>query len=231
MRVQVLQHVPFEGPGTIAPLLKSSGDHQIDIVHLYRGEAPARDRCDLLVIMGGPMSVHDEAEFPWLAEEKKWIARAVESGTSVLGICLGAQLIASVLGARVEPMGYREIGWFPVTADPAWQGGWSREIFPDSFEPLHWHGDTFDLPAGAQRIGSSVACANQGFVLGSRIVALQFHLEFNASSIRRLARAASYELDGSDFVQTEAQMLADQNRFDTANALMQKLLKRLCATD
>lgn len=228
MKIQVFQHVPFEGPGTIGPFLQASGEHQIEIAHLYRGELPKVLDCDLLVVMGGPMGVYDEAEFPWLIDEKRAIESALRSGSKVLGICLGAQLIASVLGADVRPMGYREIGWFPVVSEPDFHGGWAQGIFPEKFEPLHWHGDTFDIPAGASRLGSSTACQNQGFVVGDQVVALQFHLEFNADSVRRLAGAVPGELDGSAYVQTEAQMLQQQNNFEDANELMQKLLGRLC---
>jgi len=228
MKIDVFQHVPFEGPGTIAPFLEASGKHQIKIVHLYRGELPGAIDSDLLVVMGGPMGVYDEREYPWLVEEKRAIGQQVEAGKKVLGICLGAQLIASVMGAKVRPMGYREIGWFPVESDPHWQRSWSQGLFPDRFEPLHWHGDTFEVPAGATRIGSSRACENQGFVVDEQIVALQFHLEFGARSVRRLARAVPGELDGTRYVQSEEHMLKDEKKFADANGLMQKLLGRLC---
>jgi GMP synthase-like glutamine amidotransferase len=228
MKIQVFQHVPFEGPGTIAPFLEASGKHQINIVHLYRGELFGAIDSDLLVVMGGPMGVDDEKDYPWLIEEKRAIARQVEAGKKVLGICLGAQLIASVMGASVRPMGYREIGWFPVETDPQWQRSWSQGLFPDRFEPLHWHGDTFEVPAGAMRIGSSSACENQGFVVDEQIVALQFHLEFGVRSVQRLARAVPEELDDTSFVQNEEHMLRDEKKFAEANGLMQKLLGRLC---
>lgn len=228
MKIQVFQHVPFEGPGTIAPFLEASGQHHIDIVHLYRGELPSKDDSDLLVVMGGPMGVYDESEYSWLVEEKHAIGRHLDAGGKALGICLGAQLIASVMGAEVRSMGYREIGWYQVDTEPQWQDGWSQGLFPEHFEPLHWHGDTFDIPTGATRIGSSAACENQGFVVGDQIVALQFHLEFDARSVRRLAKAVPAELDGSAHVQTESQMLADEQRFKDANSLMQKLLGRIC---
>lgn len=228
MKIQVFQHVPFEGPATITPFLEASGQHQIDIVHLYRGELPGEKNADLLVVMGGPMGVYDEKDYPWLVDEKRAIARQLEAGGKILGICLGAQLMASVMGANVKPMGYREIGWYRVDADQEWHMSWNGGLFPESFEPLHWHGDTFDIPAGTTRIGSSAACDNQGFVLGEQVVALQFHLEFDARSVRRLSGAVPGELDGSTHVQSEAQMLADKEKFSVANGLMQKLLCRLC---
>lgn len=228
MKIQVFQHVPFEGPATIAPFLEASGEHQIEIVHLYRGEPPGGSSADLLVVMGGPMGVYDEADYPWLVDEKRAIAGHLDAGKKVLGICLGAQLLASVMGAKVRAMGYREIGWHPVQMESAYMDEWNAGLFPQRFEPLHWHGDTFDIPAGASRIGSSDACDNQGFVCGDQVVALQFHLEFDARSVRRLAKAVPGELEPSTYVQSEAEMLSDNQRFVQVNSLMQKLLGRLC---
>lgn len=226
MRACVLQHVPFEGPGTIQPFL---ADRRIDAttVHLYRGDAlPAPADFDLLVVMGGPMSVHDEREHRWLIDEKRLIEAALQADRRILGICLGAQLIADVLGSTVEPMGYREIGWFPVdlaSTAPAW----IARALGERFTPLHWHGDTFTLPVGAVQIGSSAACAQQGFVYGDRIVGLQFHLEFTPDSVHRLIANAADELDDSRWVQTPEQLLDSGDRFAAAHRKLDDLLDRL----
>ncbi len=228
MRIQIFQHVPFEGPGTIAPFFHAQGIHQVHITHFYRDEQPLSTTVyDFLVIMGGPMGVHDESRFSWMTREKRAIEEALAQEKRVLGICLGAQMIAHVAGAQVGPLGYREIGWHPVSTRRDWQAGVFGDLFPERFVPLHWHGDTFDLPPTALALGSSDACRQQGFALGQRVVGLQFHLEFNASSIRRLCRNASDELASPGFVQSEEEMLAQAWRFDDCHQMMSTLLQRM----
>ncbi len=135
------------------------------------------------------MNVYEEAEYPWLAAEKAFIAAAIGAGKPVLGICLGAQLIAAVLGGTVSKGPQPEIGWYPVELTPA-----GRELplfagFPDRFTALHWHGDTFSIPPGATHVASSAACANQAFAYdGGRVVGLQFHLEETRESLAQLDR-------------------------------------------
>ena len=119
MRVHCLQHVPFEGLGCIEPWLQSSG-HAVTFTRFHESATlPELDHVDLLIVMGGPMSVNDEAEFPWLVQEKRFVRDAIHAGKSVLGVCLGAQLIAAAMGARVYQNHTREIGWLPVDAVPA----------------------------------------------------------------------------------------------------------------
>lgn len=144
MRAHYFQHVPFEGLGSVQAWLVANG-YQITATRFYEfSELPDLEQIDLLVVMGGPMSVNDEAIYPWLVAEKSFIRTAVQSGKRVLGVCLGAQLIASALGARVYPNAQKEIGWFPI------QGIASSErvpfCFPSVIEVFHWHGETFDLP-------------------------------------------------------------------------------------
>jgi GMP synthase-like glutamine amidotransferase len=144
---------------------------------LYEGAPlPRPAELDWLIVMGGPMSVNDENRHSWLRPEKRLISQAIEAGESVLGICLGAQLIASALGARVFPNGCKEIGWFPVRRSPG-SNVELAQLFSEGPEVFHWHGDTFELPSGAVGFLQSEACSNQAFVLGSRVLGLQFHLE------------------------------------------------------
>jgi GMP synthase-like glutamine amidotransferase len=173
------------------------------------------------------MGVHDEKEFPWLREEKSFIRESIESGKIVLGICLGAQLIADALGARVFKNQYREIGWFPLERKIDAEESAMADVFPDTLEVFHWHGDTFETPKGAKLLASSEACRNQGFVIDSRVIGLQFHLETTSESAAALIQNCGAELDGSKYVQSAAEMLSDESRFLRINGVMYSLLEKL----
>lgn len=226
-RIHCFQHVSFEGLGNIEPLLSDRGC-QLSTTRWYAGdEAPDSDSYDLLIVMGGPMGIYDYREFPWLAREKEAIKAAIADNKKVLGICLGAQLIADVLGAKVSKNPCREIGWFPVHCNSARQDTALANVFPDSFEALHWHGDTFALPKDAIALGASEACEQQGFIFDNRVVGLQFHLELNVDGVATLSDACRDELDGSAFVQTEEEMLAAHDNFNAANGILIKLVDAL----
>ncbi|WP_150305412.1 type 1 glutamine amidotransferase [Pseudomonas saliphila] len=207
MRAHYLQHADFEGPGSIETWLQRMG-YGITSTHLYsRDLLPKLGELDLLIIMGGPMSVHDEAAYPWLITEKQFIRDAIAAGIPVLGVCLGAQLIADVMGARVFPGAEREIGWYPVQG---LQHG-KPECFqlPDELNVLHWHGETFDLPAGATRLASNAVFENQAFQLGDRVIGLQFHLEATAALVDAFVQADTATLEqGGTYVQTAADICA-----------------------
>lgn len=203
LRAVVLQHVPFEGPARIAEWLALRG-HLVSVRALWRGDRPPRpDECDLLVVMGGPMGAGDTRRYPWLRAESDSIRACLDADVPMLGVCLGAQLLAQAMGARVYAAPQKEIGWWPVDFAPAHRA--ARAIEPRAWRPvlerlparrtvLHWHGDTFDLPAGAVRIASSPVCENQAFVAGDRVVGLQFHLESTPQSVAALARASAGEI-------------------------------------
>ena len=233
LNVLVLQHVPFEGPGAIAPWLIARG-HRLTVVRVDEDQVlPAAGAVDLLVIMGGPMGVQDEALHPWLATEKRFIHDVIAAGAAVLGICLGAQLIAAVLGARVGPNPVREIGWFPLEAVPS-NGACSAELFrfPDAINVLHWHGDTFALPAGAVCLARSAACEHQAFQLGRRIIGLQCHLETTPEALRQLVDACGDELRPEPFVQSAEQILAaDAGTYAELHALLGQVLAFLLRSE
>jgi len=218
MRIHYIQHVPFETPGFI---LDWAGlrRHTVHGTHLYRGEAcPPQNAFDWLILMGGPMGVHDEPDFPWLAAEKQLLREAIAAGKVVLGICLGAQLLAQALGASVYRNHEREIGWFPITrvGDAAASG--ALATLPDTTEVLHWHGDTFDLPRGAIHAFSSAGCVNQAFVFENRLFALQFHLEVTWEGCRDLITHSNDALAGAGcYVQSARVMLANEWRFDAGH--------------
>jgi len=223
MRAHVLQHVPFEGPGSIGPWLADAG-YTLTATRFFESAAlPDPGGPDLVVVMGGPMSVNDEREFPWLAPEKAFIRRAIDAGKAVLGVCLGAQLIASAKGARVYPNPVKEIGWFPVHgAAPAGEGVFR---FPPAVEVFHWHGETFDLPAGAVRLAGSAGCVNQAFQLGRAVMGLQFHLETTPATAGELVAHCRAELVPSATVQAESALLAAApEKYRTINGLMGEVL-------
>ncbi|MCG2635431.1 MAG: gamma-glutamyl-gamma-aminobutyrate hydrolase family protein [Gammaproteobacteria bacterium] len=228
MQSHYFQHVPFEGLGSIDAWLQAAG-HTISCSRLFESPClPDPGEPDFLVVMGGPMSANDESNFPWLVQEKAFIREFIALGKPVLGICLGAQLIASALGARVYPNPVREIGWLPVAGVSCEDA--SLFQFPPSLAVFHWHGDTFDLPPGAVRIASSVGCVNQAFQLGGSVIGLQFHLETTPESARQLVTHCGDELVPAEYVQSAAEIIsAPAPRYDAINQTMAEVLTFLLA--
>ncbi len=227
MRVHYLQHVPFEGLSSIAPVLIEKG-HQLSSTHLYDAALlPAIDEIDWLIVMGGPMGIYDHETYPWLVDEKHFIKAAIDAGKVVLGICLGAQLIADVLGAKVYQNKHREIGWFNINRLSGVDDTILADVLPGRVEVFHWHGDTFDIPDGAVSLAESEACPRQGFIFDNRVVGLQFHLEVTAESATALIEHCGDELDGSDYVQSATDMLVDTSRFFAINEVMLAIINAL----
>jgi len=223
MKAHYLQHVPFEGLGSIAPWLEAAG-YEVSRTRLFAAEKPpAADAVDFLVIMGGPMSVNDEDEYPWLVREKRFVRDVIEAGKPVLGVCLGAQLIANCLGARVFRNAVKEIGWFPIQGIPL--AGKTIFGFPPSAEVFHWHGETFDLPQGAVHLAQSAACRNQAFQYGRSVIGLQFHLETTPDSARELVKHCRDELVPAEYIQAEAEIVnAGPEKYRSINGLMGQVL-------
>lgn len=229
MNIHYFQHVPFEGLGSIEDWVRR-GANALGTTRFYRGEPlPPVEDVDLLVVMGGPMNIHEEANYPWLVQEKRFIERAIVAGKRVLGVCLGAQLVADVLGARVYANTDKEIGWFPVETTAAASASGLFGTFPARLDAFHWHGDTFDIPAGALHVARSAGCAHQAFVYDERVVGLQFHLETTPASAQQLIALCADEIVAGRYIQTPQKMLADARRFDAINRAMQGLLDRLTA--
>jgi GMP synthase-like glutamine amidotransferase len=225
MRVHVLQHVPFEGLGSIAPFLESHGAAITCTRFFEPHRLPAPDSIDMIIAMGGPMSVNDGPTLPWLEMEKQFLRAAINAGIRVLGICLGAQLIASALGAAVYKNPVKEIGWFPVTALPAAPGTLQ---LPAQCTPFHWHGETFDLPEGAVRLAESAACKNQAFQFERTVVGLQFHLEATLESASALLENCRNDLVSGPYVQSEAELRAvPKSSHQAINAVMSEVLSYL----
>lgn len=217
--------MPFEGLGSIGPWLEDRRA-RITTTRLYQDPSfPDPGELDLLIVMGGPMSINDEARFPWLSVEKRFVAAAIDQGVGVLGVCLGAQLIASVLGSRVYPGPEKEIGWFPIRAVPASAPTFS---FPAVTEVFHWHGETFDLPPTAVRLAESEVTPNQAFQVGTRVLGLQFHLETTPEAARALLEACRDELVPGRAVQSEAEILGrSQAAHQALNRQMGRVLEHL----
>ena len=226
MKIHVLYHVHYERAGFIADWVREKG-HSLKESHLYKkDELPSPGEIDMLVIMGGPMNVYDDDLCPWLPLEKKFIRQTVITGKPVLGICLGAQLLATALNSRVYQNRVREIGWFPVYLgnDSPWH---MNAGLPDKIMTFHWHRDTFELPAGAERLATSDATLNQAFLYGDRILGIQFHPEIKLQNIRQLIRSTKEDLLKSAYVQSADEMLGLKDHFDANHKLLGFWLDKL----
>jgi GMP synthase-like glutamine amidotransferase len=224
MRMAVLQHVEFEGPAAVADWAAARA-FPLRVFHLYRDTTlPSLSDFDMLTVMGGPMSANDEARLGWLGPEIALVREAIAADKTVLGICLGAQIIAKALGARVYPGGTKEIGWFPV------QRTGSHSLFdglPDSFTTFHWHGETFDLPHEATSLAKSKITETQAFAVGQRVLGLQFHMEATEESVRALLKGAGHEIGSGVFEQLPDTIVAGLKQCANLRPLLDTVLGRL----
>ena len=231
MRWYCLQHMPDEGPGHAAEWLAAHG-HTLTFTHLFAPDPvfPALSEFDGLLILGGAMSVHDEAAFPWLRAEKAFLKEVLRAGKVTLAICLGAQLVAEELGGEVRPNAEPEIGFWTVrfsakALEHPLLRGW-----PEKAGVLHWHVDTFTVPPGAIRVGMSAGCATQGFVWGDGIIGLQFHPEFTVEMVEKLMQFEGHETaEEQEFVQTAEQIRAKLKSVWKGRKLLESLLTNLVA--
>jgi len=216
LRIHYLQHVSFEDPGCIKYWTLEK-KHQLTATKLYKNETfPDLDAIDWLIIMGGPMSVNDSDIIDWINAEKEFIAKAINAGKTIIGICLGSQLIASVLGAEIYRNEHKEIGWFPIhIADNS-----SNLLFDNigSYPVFHWHGETFDLPENATLLASSEACKNQAFLYGRNILGLQFHFEVTEDSLQQMITFGKEDIEGTtytqepEFISGQKELIKENNR-------------------
>lgn len=226
-RIHSFHHVPFEGLGHFEEIF-ARNDWPVSQTHWYRGDsAPEIDSFDALIVMGGPMNIDEHDRYPWLKLEKQTIKAAIDAGKTVIGICLGAQLIASALGAAVKPGRHREIGWFDLQRQPGADQSPLSDLLPERFPAFHWHGDTVELPEGAQLLASSEACQNQIFSIGDNVLGLQCHLETTPRTATALIENCGDELDGSHYVQSAEDMLAERERFAAINAMAERVIGRM----
>ena len=229
MRIHYVQHVPFEDWANVGPWMAAKG-HSVSCTRLFNDE-PLPDPADFdwLVVMGGPMNIYEHDAYPWLAREKAFLAETISRERAVLGICLGAQLIADVLGGPVSRNAHLEIGWFDVELTEA---GRSHPIFagfPEVFPAFHWHGDAFTIPPGAAHAASTPGCANQAFIHGNRVVGLQFHIESSEESVEHLLKNCADEMTPGPYVQ-DIKTVRDRSRAVPAmTTLMARLLENMAA--
>jgi GMP synthase-like glutamine amidotransferase len=228
LRIHYLQHVHFEGLGSIENWIKEN-NHTLTSTKFFNDEPlPEISEFDWLIIMGGPMGVNDEDIYPWLNYEKTFIKKAIDSGKTVLGICLGAQLIANVLGAKVYQNKYKEIGWFDVHLTDTGLKSKLFNAFDNKMMVFHWHGDTFDLPDGAQNLLRSEACEHQCFLFKEKVLGLQFHFEIMEENLKEMIFYGKNELITEKYIQSEQEILDQSSLIKENNNLMNKLLYSFC---
>jgi GMP synthase (glutamine-hydrolysing) len=224
MRIHSLEHQAAEGPAKIADWAAARG-YTVNRTALYADEpVPAIEDFDVLVVMGGSMNIYQHRDHPWLVAEKAFLRKVIDAGKPILGICLGAQLLADVLGGKVYQNPEKEIGWFPVTFRDR-SGLFAG--FPESMNVMHWHGDTFDLPPGSKLVADSEGCPRQAFVWGDRVVGLQFHLEMGAVNVADLANVSAEDLTPGRYVQSAAELTETPADLPTAHASLYGLLDAL----
>ena len=216
-KVLVFCHVPHEGLGTIEPFLKHLAV-DIEYCDLFRSDTVPSDPStyDFIISMGGPINVDETEKFPFLKSERTFISDAIHAGKPVLGICLGAQLIARALGAKVYPGTQKEIGWYPIRLSEA---GKTDSAFANigASEPVvfQWHGDTFDLPKGAALLASSAVYSNQAFKFKTSVYAFQFHIEITREMIYDWLEKGGEELRSSDSLISKEKIAREIDQYTT----------------
>ncbi len=221
MKAQILQHVPFETGGYILDWLKNN-KFIIEIIKLYQPNISLPEEyydIDLLIVMGGPMSVHDEDKYTWLKKEKQFIKNQIDKNIPVLGICLGAQLIANIYNKQVSITKQKEIGWFPIQVI---QSNISQSLqLPEQFITFLWHGEQFEIPTHAKLFASSQACPHQAFIMKKNIIGLQFHPEITLTMIKIMIENC-YKHDYADLptIQSIQQMITVPDEYYKQNHLV-----------
>ncbi len=221
MKIHYLQHVPFEGLAMIGDWIKQRKNCTLSGTKFFEEDyiLPNLEEFDFLIVLGGPMSVHEEIEHPWLKSEKAFIKQAIANDKKVLGICLGAQLIAESLGASVSIQKQKEIGWYPVAFKDQALGQAILSGMNFAINAFHWHNECFDIPQGAVHLASSKACGNQGFVFNNHVLGLQFHIEMDREAVKKILTACGDELVVGDFIQSESDIIHKASKFGLNTAL------------
>lgn len=229
LNIHYFQHVFFETPGYIQQWAELNG-HAQSFTRFYETHSfPPIESLDWLIVMGGPMGVYDMTTYPWLEAEKKFIRSCIDAGKTVIGICLGSQLIAAALGEEVYPNRQKEIGWFNIALTEPGKSSYLFADFPQKFTVLHWHGDTFNLPAKAVLLAESAACKNQAFLYNNNVLGLQFHFEATKDTLPAMIENCRHELVKDFYVQEEEELVAGFSNIEANNAWLHIILNRLAA--
>ncbi|MDD1727901.1 MAG: type 1 glutamine amidotransferase [Methanospirillum sp.] len=234
MHIYSLEHDYDDKPVFISRWLELH-NYTLTHIRLYKGDPlPDPDLVDLLIIMGGAMNIYEESTYPWLVPEKVFIRKVIDSGTPVLGICLGGQLIASVLGGTVTRSETPEFGWHSirrvsgVTATSLHHATITGvDLFPDSLTVFQWHHDTFSIPTGAVHLYASETCGNQAFLYGSRVIGLQFHPEMDDSTIRKFINQSKGDMTEHGLLPIHDDTLSRIQLFSIGNEFVSGLLQYL----
>ncbi len=231
MRVQIIQHDAADAPAAVLPILDRLG-HHVSITRLDRGDAmPCEADHDVLMMFGGGISLASKEPPPWVEPEKSLIRCYVDRGRRVLGICLGAQLVAAALGASVRRNQEPEVGWHQVSkVDGAIETGVASSL-PKRMTALHWHQDTFEIPAGARRLFQSPATRNQAFSIGDQVFGFQFHFEANERTVRTFVAVSSLLRREGRFVQSKEEILQGIECYlKTQNEQLCEFVQAFCKT-
>lgn len=227
-RIHFFQHVSFETPGMIADWANEKNQHTAHTLFFEKEfQIPPIGNVDWLIVMGGPMSVHDKEKFPWLKIEKEFIRKCIDANKTVVGICLGSQLIAEVSGAGIFKNTFTEIGIMPVEWTNEAQANFLFSHFPKRQNVFHWHGDTFNLPAQTIHLARTDACMNQAFILKKNVVGLQFHPEVNSLLMRDMISGSREELVDGKYIQSEREILSNEFLLDKNRKLLYTFLDKL----
>ena len=229
MRLRCLQHVPFEGPEEIAHWARERG-HSLGITRLFRDEPlPTIEEFDWLIVMGGPMSVHDERLYPWLTDEKSLITHCLQERRFILGVCMGSQLLAECLGAPVYRNAVKEVGWLPVLLHAEVAAGSLLEGLSAELTVLHWHGETYDLPRGCLHLAESEGCVVPAFE-HPMALGLQFHFETTRNGLRQLVLHCREDMGMGTYEQSVDVILSGETTHGaTARGTICQVLDRIAA--
>ncbi len=228
MRIHVFQHVQFETLGMIQDWAEGH-NHIVTYTRFFDPDfvIPPLFNYDMLIVLGGSMSVNDTLQHSWLSSEKEHVRKAIDAGKIVLGICLGAQMIASSLGAKVYANKVKEIGWFPLEIEDGALGNPIIMGINTPFNAFHWHGETFDLPQNALHLMSSAVCHHQAFLFRNRVLGLQFHLEMGKAEIERIIECCGNELVPDIAVQDAATINKKSVAISSSRHILVTLLENL----
>lgn len=224
MKIHCLAHVPFEDAANIGVWAEYWG-HSLEYTRFFKGETlPELKSFNMLAIMGGLMNIYEHDKYSWLLEEKAFIRRAIDAGKKVIGVCLGAQLIADVLGGKVTTNPEKEIGWHTVRTTPESVQSRFFKNLPQEMTVFQWHGDTFSIPPGAIRLATGEVCENQAFQYGENVLGLQFHTEYSIESIEKMLVHCANELVLTPYIQSPVEIRAGYENIHEATKLLFSIL-------